>query len=181
MVFGTSVAVGLGAVLYQRSCKAVELLSLEGGSPVDLAETLEKIRGDLGDSANLSYAGSAAYETLRHKHGKQHDKCWNVTTGRTVGTVRWTPKDPFDHACRCKLQMKDTPEDVPADKVAGKKAHNQDLPGRMGELIAKTEYWCDVTSLDPPDGMFMTAFTNAITKVAQVWNIAARAIGPPVQ
>ena len=144
----------------------------------DLEEELKKIRGGLGDGAQLSYAGMAAYEQLRLHHGNQHDKCWNVTTGRTVGSIRWTPKDQFK---KDKLDpdgnvlMEDTPDGVPEDKETGKKAHDQDLPRRMGELIAKTEHWCDVTSLDPPDGMFMTEFTKAITTVAKVAPAPARA------
>ena len=138
----------------------------------------EKIEGLENKHGKLSAAGKAAVTELCAYHGDSFDKCWNVTTGRTVDDIRWTPKALFDSGDVVQqtgdLPMEETPEGVPADKVTNKMAHDLQLPRRMGELIAKTEYWCDVTSLDPPDGMFMTEFAKALRTVAEVARVHAQ-------
>mmetsp|Transcript_50876 Transcript_50876/g.99520 ORF Transcript_50876/g.99520 Transcript_50876/m.99520 type:complete len:475 (-) Transcript_50876:163-1587(-) len=37
----------------------------------------------------------------------------------------------------------------------------------MGEIIGRTEVWCDVLSLAPPDGLFMVEFNKALQKLAK--------------
>ncbi|KAL3794545.1 hypothetical protein HJC23_008001 [Cyclotella cryptica] len=38
---------------------------------------------------------------------------------------------------------------------------------KMGEMIGRTEAWCDVTSLGPPDGKFMECFRSGLKTLAE--------------
>lgn len=40
----------------------------------------------------------------------------------------------------------------------------------MGEIMSRTKYWLDVTSLGPPDGEFMTQFKKALRNIADTAN-----------
>uniref|UniRef100_A0A7S1FXU7 PLD phosphodiesterase domain-containing protein n=1 Tax=Corethron hystrix TaxID=216773 RepID=A0A7S1FXU7_9STRA len=103
------------------------------------------------DSAsNLSHVGSAAYDALKIKHGWYHHSLWNVTSGRVVGELDHTPKDAW------------TREE--GDPVEG---HDDWFPEKLGEIISRTEIWCDVLSLGPPDGAFMDEFNKALITVAE--------------
>lgn len=101
------------------------------------------------DAANLSHVGSAAYECLRSKHSEHHHELWNVTSGRLVGQLHQTPKEAWPG------------HEVPPD------GHDDWFPEIMGDIMARTQIWCDVLSLGPPDGKFMTSFKSALAKIAE--------------
>jgi phosphatidylserine/phosphatidylglycerophosphate/cardiolipin synthase-like enzyme len=98
------------------------------------------------DATSLSHVGTAIHDCLRKHHNRHHHKMWNVTRGSIVENVQQTPRH----------LSKDDPED----------SHSDWFPELMGELIAKTEYWCDVTSLGPPDGKFMECFKKGLATLA---------------
>jgi len=92
----------------------------------------------------LSYVGKAAYEILRTRYSQYYETLWNVTTGRIVGDLNYTPKGLFP-------ELEDPPE-----------GHDDWFPCKMYDLIVKTEKWCDIMSLSAPDGMFMEKFHEAL-------------------
>lgn len=98
------------------------------------------------DASDLSHVGAAAYEILRTKHNHQHHQSWNVTRARMVGDLQFTPKDAFN-----RNESKD-PDD----------GHDDWFPDKCRDMIGRTEGWCDVLSLAPPDGKFMVAFKDAL-------------------
>jgi hypothetical protein len=98
---------------------------------------------------NLSYVGLAAYEVLRKRHNRQHHKLWNVTSGTVVGELHQTPLSSFRGV---------------HDPDPG---HSDWFPIKMAEIMARTEYWCDVMSLGPPDGLFMEKFQEALATISE--------------
>ena len=100
------------------------------------------------DATNLSHVGHAVHDVLRKHHNRHHHKMWNVTRGTVMGGVHQTP------------HHWDVNED-PSE------AHSDWFPEKMGELIGKTEAWCDVTSLGPPDGKFMECFKSGLATLAE--------------
>jgi hypothetical protein len=99
------------------------------------------------DAIGLSHVGHAAYEVLRKKHNSEHHGCWDVTFGHVVGELDQTPKGYFD---------------IPHDPGPG---HSDWFPKKLGEIMSRTEHWCDVMSLGPPDGKFFLAIKSAIEKI----------------
>jgi len=51
------------------------------------------------------------------------------------------------------------------DTVDPPDGHDDWFPKKIGEMIARTEEWCDITSLAPPDGAFMVAFKDALKEI----------------
>jgi hypothetical protein len=100
-------------------------------------------------AGDLSYVGHAAYEVLRKKHNRYHHELWNVTKGRMVGELHATPTDAFT-----RFDASD-----PCD------GHDDWFPEKIGEIIARTEQWCDILSLGPPDGLFMVTFNRALHEI----------------
>jgi len=100
---------------------------------------------------DLSYVATAAYDVLRKHHNHHHHELWNVTKGKVVGDYQFTPKDAF------------TREDA-IDPPAG---HDDWFPEKIGEMIARTEQWCDIMTLAPPDGRFMEAFKKALATIVR--------------
>jgi hypothetical protein len=98
------------------------------------------------DAVNLSYVGKAAYEILRTRHHRQHEKMWNVTSGELVGNLLQTPLNTFQGGA------KDPPE-----------GHSDWFPMKLAEIMERTEHWCDIMSLGPPDGLFLEKFKDALT------------------
>uniref|UniRef100_A0A7R9ZI30 Phospholipase D n=1 Tax=Pseudictyota dubia TaxID=2749911 RepID=A0A7R9ZI30_9STRA len=101
------------------------------------------------DAEGLSHVGAAAYETLRTKHAEHHHQLWNVTSGKVVGDLHQTPKEAW-----------------PGHPVHPD-GHDDWFPEIMADIISRTEVWCDVLSLGPPDGKFMDRFKEAVSKVAE--------------
>lgn len=101
------------------------------------------------DASNMSHVGKAAYDCLCKHHLKYRGTLWSDTSGRVVGELHQTPLGTWTH----------TRDPAPE--------HDQHLPERMGQLISMTEYWCDVTSLAPPDGEFLEEFKKALAVVGQ--------------
>ena len=102
-------------------------------------------------AGSLSYVGRAAYEVLRTRHFLQHHALWNVTSGKVVGQLHLTPLNSFE---------KEAVNDPPP-------GHSDWLPIKMAEIMARTEYWCDVMSLGPPDGLFMDKFREALATICE--------------
>lgn len=103
------------------------------------------------DASRLSYVGNAANDILQTEHGKMWHKAWNVTTGKVTGEVNQTP-----HSKVSWIANQDPPE-----------AHDAWFPQNMAKIMSKTQVWCDVTSLGPPDGQFMAAFKQALGVICQ--------------
>lgn len=100
----------------------------------------------------LSYVGTAVYEVLRKKYKKYYRKLWNVSNGRMIGDLHFTPKDAFT-----RVHTIDPPQ------------QDQDywLPEKISELISRTEIWCDFLTLAPPDFQFMTAIKQALKNICE--------------
>eukprot|EP00980_Cylindrotheca_fusiformis_P016001 scaffold4703_cov108-Cylindrotheca_fusiformis.AAC.9 len=103
-------------------------------------------------ASKLSYVGKAAYEVLRKKHSKHHKTLWNISSGEVVGPIMFTPKDAF---------TRDPDEDPP------KSGHDVWLPETIGDVIARTEEWCDITELSPPDGPFMEHVKRGLAELCK--------------
>jgi hypothetical protein len=109
---------------------------------------------------DLSYVGSAAYNVLRKHHNHHHHELWNVTKGKIIGELHQTPMDAFS-----RTDAADPPE-----------GHDDWFPKKMGEILGRTETWCDVMSLAPPDGLFMVEFKKALVQICENHN----AFGGPI-
>jgi hypothetical protein len=97
-------------------------------------------------AGDLSYVGTAAYDVLRKHYNHYHHDLWNVTKGRVVGDLHITPKDAFT-----RQNTIDPPD-----------GHDDWMPEKIREIISRTEEWCDIMTLGPPDGLFMDAFKMAL-------------------
>jgi len=102
------------------------------------------------DPSKLSYVGLAAYDVLRRQHYRHHHTCWNISSGRVVGEVHQTPRHGW-------LRVIEYPPE----------GHDDWFPEKLAEIISRTEYWCDIMSLSPPDGIFMRKFQEAIQAIAE--------------
>ena len=100
-------------------------------------------------AGDLSHVGEAAYDVLRKHHNHHHKELWNVTKGKIIGELHQTPTDAFS-----RTESADPPE-----------GHSDWFPQKVGEIVARTEFWCDVMSLAPPDGAFLVAFRKALKKI----------------
>uniref|UniRef100_A0A7S3Q235 PLD phosphodiesterase domain-containing protein n=1 Tax=Chaetoceros debilis TaxID=122233 RepID=A0A7S3Q235_9STRA len=98
----------------------------------------------------LSYVGKSCYKILQTKHAWHHHKLWNVTSGKTIGSLHQTPKPTI-------FSSTDAPED----------GHDDWFPVKMFEIMSRTTVWCDVMSLGPPDGIFLTKFNEALKTIAE--------------
>lgn len=101
------------------------------------------------DAAHLSHVGLAAYEVLRSKHNRSHKSQWNVTHGKVVGALDQTPQDGW-------TRTKEYPS-----------VHDEWFPIKMGEIMSRTQKWCDLLSLSPPDGLFLDKIIEALHTVAK--------------
>lgn len=101
------------------------------------------------DATNLSHVGTAAYECLRTVHNEHHGELWNVTHGRVIGELHQTPKEAWPG------------HEIPPD------GHDDWFPTIMADIMARTTIWCDVLSLGPPDGKFMSSFKEALGTIAE--------------
>lgn len=95
----------------------------------------------------FSYVGKAAYEKLRSKHSQSWRENWSLSSGRVVGRVQ------------------DTPQNTWADPTDPPEGHSDWLPQKMAEVMGKTQSWCDVSSLSPPDGLFMECMKTAMKTI----------------
>lgn len=103
-----------------------------------------------GSSAKLSYVGQAAYSALRFKHAWHHHEQWNITTGKPIGSLQQTPK----------AEVFASPADPPPK-------HDDWFPEAMKSVMIKTQTWCDLMSLGPPDGIFMTKIQEALLVICE--------------
>jgi len=97
------------------------------------------------DAVGLSHVGQAAYDCLRKKYWWFHHHLWNVTSGEYVA---------LDHTPHQSLRKQDL-----------EPGHSDWLPKKIADLVALTEIWCDVTSLSPPDGLFLVEMNRALVEL----------------
>lgn len=97
----------------------------------------------------LSHVGTAAYKVLSRHHNWSHQSQWNVTSGRVVGEVHQTPRTGW------KADVDPSP------------GNDDWLPRKMGEIVSRTRFWCDVLSLGPPDGQFMVEMKKGLAAIAE--------------
>lgn len=100
---------------------------------------------------HISYVAQAAYDKLRKSHNNSHHVCWNVTSGKIIGRVLDTPE--YDHS-----RDWQSPNDP-------REGHSNWFPEKIEEIMKKTKEWCDVSSLTPPDGLFMKCMKRAIKSI----------------
>jgi len=134
------------------------ILDCCGTTEVDLLSELNVNVAD-GTAKKLSYVGSAAYEALRYKHAWHHHSQWNVTTGKTVGSLQQTP--PIETFAKA------------TDPEAG---HSDYFPEKLVEIMSKTTTWCDVMSLGPPDGLFTEKMREALKIISETAKDAEKPI-----
>lgn len=103
------------------------------------------------NASSLSHVGKAAYEVLRKKHPKHHKHLWNISSGQLEGSVQFTPSNAFTRG----------DEDPPAT------GHDGWFPENIGKAISKTEQWCDVLTLNPPDGPFMENVKKGLADICK--------------
>jgi len=101
-------------------------------------------------AGDLSHVGRAAYDVLRRHHNHRHHELWNVTKGKML-RLDVTPKDGFTRE----------------DRTNPPEGHDDWFPLAMEELISKTEEWCDILTLAPPDGLFLEAFKNGLRNICE--------------
>ena len=98
----------------------------------------------------LSHVGTAAYDVLRRHHNHFHHELWNVTKGKVIN-LDVTPKDAFTRS----------------ERTDPHEGHDDWFPAKLGEIISRTEVWCDILTLGPPDGLFMEAFKKGISDICK--------------
>lgn len=101
-------------------------------------------------AADLSHVGTEAYNVLRRHHNHLHHESWNVTKGKMI-RLDFTPLDAFSRE----------------DRTNPIEGHDDWFPQKIEKLIARTEEWCDILTLAPPDGMFLDAFKKGIEKICK--------------
>jgi hypothetical protein len=104
---------------------------------------------------DLSYVGTAVYDVLRRHHNHRHHELWNVTKAKIVGDLQFTPTDAFTRINRT------DPEE----------GHSDWFPKKVLNVMRRTQYWCDVMSLAPPDGAFMVEFKDALREICDNQNM----------
>jgi hypothetical protein len=60
------------------------------------------------------------------------------------------------------------------DAVDPDDGHDDWLPEKVYEMINRTEEWCDVLSLAPPDGLFLDAFKKALKEICSRETVLSR-------
>ena len=83
-----------------------------------------------------SYICEAAIEELEANHGEYKDELWASTSGKVVGEIQHSPRGMWDQL---------------SDLDAG---HTDWFLEVYGDLLARTQVYCDFMSLSPPDGAF---------------------------
>jgi hypothetical protein len=80
---------------------------------------------DTEGAASLSYVGQAVHSTLQKYHGRHKRTMWNLTSGRIVGQLDYTPRGVWDTSSE--------PGEV----------HDYWFPEKLAKIIGRTEaWWC---------------------------------------
>lgn len=108
------------------------------------------------DAEHLSHVGEAVYDVLRKKHRWHHHTLWNVTSGNVVA-LDVTPPPAALFVANAEQQPKN---EMPEN-------HSDWFPEKLGEIVCRTEVWCDIMSLGPPDGKFLTVLQAALEELHQ--------------
>ena len=85
--------------------------------------SIESFNMNLKSPKTLSYLGHIVHSSLLRDHSHHRHTMWNVTSGRVIGQVDFTPKDVWDTS---------------ADPREG---HSDWLPEKMADIIGRTEAW----------------------------------------
>jgi len=126
-------------------------------------EDEEEVEDD--DAIGLSHVGQSAYDVLRRKHPFHHHALWNVTSG-SVEAIDQTPKQAFVTADDEKKE--DAESERLESPVASlipeteQEGHSDWFPAKLANIVSQTEIWCDITSLAPPDGTFLSEMCKAL-------------------
>ena len=84
------------------------------------------------------------HKVLGRHYNRLHHTQWNVTSCQIVGEIDESPRDVWQSS------------------VDPPKGNDDWLPKKMGALISRTNAFCDVMSLGPPDGLFLEAFKDSL-------------------
>ena len=101
-------------------------------------------------SASLSYVGLAAYNALKSKHECFRHSQWNVSSGKPVGKLQQTPGAEIFHS------QNDPPPN-----------HSDWFLEKLKEVMIKTTTWCDLMTLTPPTGVFITIIKEALLTICE--------------
>ncbi len=113
--------------------------------------TTEELNIEDSSASKLSYIGKAAYDALKYKHAWHHKVQWNVTSGKTVGSIHQTPSASV---------FNKTIDPTPI-------GHDEWFPEKMSDIMKKTTKFCDIMSLGPPDGLFMDKMKEGLYSIAE--------------
>jgi len=95
----------------------------------------------------LSYVGLAALNELNTTFPQYESRLWDVTSGKIIGDVQYTPKDFWSSSA--------LPEH-----------HSDWFPERMGEIVGLTTSFCDLMNLGPPDDKFLEEIRKGLKTIA---------------
>jgi len=116
-------------------------------------------KADLPTYIGMTHIGKAAYDALWKNQARHKNQSWNLTKSKVVGDLWNTP--------RVVLDKRRFQRGIEPSIVCPSEAHDEWLPRQMGDLIAQTNRWCDITSLSPPDGLFLTEFQRGLLEIYQ--------------
>lgn len=111
-------------------------------------EEEERVEVTDGDAVDLSHVGTAAYHALKKRHGWHHNNQWNVSSGKMVGDLQQTPVNLWN------TTMEPT------------EGQDNWFPQKLYNIMIKTEKWCDLMSLGPPDGVFLEKMKQALQMIS---------------
>lgn len=115
--------------------------------------------GDQATYEELSSIGRAVYDKLWKVHRRHKKESWNLTKSAVVGRLWNTPREAFTENRTKEVSSTVTASSCPSQP------HDEWLPRQMGDIIARTTKWCDITSLTPPDGFFLEHFQRGLMEI----------------
>ena len=125
----------------------------------------------------FSHVGQAVYQTLRRKHFWYHKSLWNVSTGRVVAihaTPHVRPPEDLNRKAFASSTAVTPPSSTSTSRIQQQQqrlplplppGHTDWFPEHLGNLVSRTEEWCDILNLGPPDGLFLHHFAKALQQL----------------
>lgn len=108
-------------------------------------------------TANLSHVGSAAFSLLNTNFSAYKSRLWDLTDGKVIGDLQYTPLDFWS--------LKDDADGGMGNRLPS--GHSDWFAQGLGELVGKTTQFCDLMSLDSPDGYFLEEIRKGLSTIAQ--------------